>query len=237
MAFICFYGQIRHPQQAFASLKDLRERLANENYDVKIFAHLWYDFNQGQYENARSIDFKSIKENLDFFLLEFKPTKVLIEPPRKFSLDDDKSFGKINHRTGNGSNILSHMHSRMKCRDLVKDYCKDNSLIDLCMIPVFMLRLDFINRIGPDILKEFQDAPTSIFLPHGWDFNDSFIVFNANNFLMFFKQLDVRIKEFLENDLKLPTVYGWWCPESILKARSIDLCFNPIYSLNIPNFH
>jgi hypothetical protein len=237
LAFICFYGQIRSPQQAFNSLKDLRERLASENYDVKIFAHLWYDFNEGQYENSKNADMKSSKENLDFFLSEFKPTKVLIEQPRKFSLEE-KSFNKVNYKMGNGSNILSQMHSRMKTRNLVKDYCKE--LTDTALlhqIPVFMLRLDFINRVDPDILKEFQDAPTKIFLAQGYDFNDNFIVLNANNFLMFFNQLDDRTKEFLENDFKLPTVYGWWCPESILKARSIDLCLNPIYTRNIPNFH
>lgn len=126
------------------------------------------------------------------------------------------------------------MYSRMKTRDLVKEYC--DGLTDISNIPVFMMRLDFIKTINPDILKDYQDAPLDIFLAHGYCFNDNFIVLNATNFLTFFERFDQTIQDILADDRKAPQVYGWWCPESILKQRAIDMGLNLKHTKNIPDF-
>ena len=236
LAFICFYGQIRVPEKALESLKELRERLESEGYTVKVIAHLWYDYDERSYDHRRPINEQSNKEKLDFFISEFKPCKMKIENSMTFNL---KYKDKMNHNDYDCIKTLSQMNSRQKLSNLLYEYCieKDLSEALLKSFPVFTTRLDFGRIINNNILNEFKENSSKIIIANKYQYNDNFIVMNTFNFLAFFDNLDKHIKEYLENDSTIPkNVHNWWGPERILMERTIDLNLEIVYSDNIPNF-
>ena len=232
LAFFCFYGQIRSPEHAIANIKEIRQRLEMENYDVKIFAHVWHDYDELEYDTSHNLGLHSNNKNLHLLLSEYKPTRISIENPTIFTTAK-KCFDKVNLR-GKGSNILSQMNSRMKVRNLVYEYCKENNIDE--SYPVFMMRLDFRNRIKHDVLNDFNKSPNSLILSAGYKFNDNCMLMSLPNFLRFFDKFDMCVEKYLNDDNIQAKEYGWWCPESFLSERRLELKLDLTYSDKIPNF-
>lgn len=240
LAFICFYGQIRQPQNVFKSLIELRKRLENENYTIKIFAHLWFDYDERYYDTYRKLNIKCNKEDLDFFISTFKPVKITIENSKSFRVSCEETH-KIFNVLGTSSNSLSQMNSRSKLCNLVEEYCKDYDITEpeFKNIPVFTTRLEYPREINPNLIDDFKKNPSSILISknpfHCPHFNDNFMCMNAFNYLSLFKDIDKKFEIYIKENRKIK-YYNLWNPENVIIERMIDLELELERTRNIPLF-
>lgn len=177
---LCLYGQPRHLQQGYQSIK----KHILDVYKPDVFYHTWDSKDNYQVspwrKNICTLPLKDIRDVEELY----KPTRYAIEIPKTFDVDKTTPGFLMTpfYQHNNVNNVASQIHSRQIVRNLLENYVIETKTnYDLVIMTRFDINIESLPEPKKDKIYFTSDYPERPYF-----FNDNLFMSNYTAFLQVF---------------------------------------------------